>query len=309
MELIRGVHNIRTRHFGCVMTIGNFDGVHKGHRAVLAGLKADAERLGLPSTVLLFEPQPQEFFAKSKAPARLTPLRDKLQLLSECGIERVVCINFNQRFAGMSAESFIEQVIVTKLGVRALTVGDDFRFGHARRGDYAMLVDAAKKFAFSVKNTQSMKQHDCRISSTAIRQALADNDFDGVQLMLGRAYMIRGKVRHGWKKGRTLGFPTANIALKRQVAPLLGVFSVKVYNQQGEQFFGVANIGVKPTFKGSLTLLEVHIFDFEESIYGEILSVQPLTKLRDEIKFDTFSALITQIEKDVNVAKQSFGLN
>ena len=172
MELIRGIHNIRDKHKGCVLTIGNYDGVHLGHQAVIKGLIHDAERLGLPSTVMIFEPQPQEYFSKCKAPARLTRLRDKLKLLANLGVERVISVNFNAKFAGQSAAEFINDVLINKLGVAALTVGDDFRFGKGREGDYEMLTHSAKTHNIEVKNTQSLRQKDCRVSSTAVRNAL-----------------------------------------------------------------------------------------------------------------------------------------
>lgn len=309
MELIRGLHNIRQQHYGCVMTIGNFDGVHLGHRQVLAGLVNDAKSLGLPSTVMLFEPQPQEFFAKQNAPARLTLLREKLALLASAGVDRVVCVNFNADFANMDAEYFVSHIINQKLGVRALTVGDDFRFGHQRKGDFELLRHYAKKLDFTVKSTQSFHQHNCRVSSTEIRKALQLGDFTLAKTMLGHSYTMSGRVQHGWKKGRELGFPTANIATKRLVSPLKGVYAVNITLANNDTYFGVANIGVKPTFNGQHTLLEAHIFNFSHTIYGDKLVVEPVMKIRDEQKFDTFLALTEQIKQDVAKAKAYFGLN
>lgn len=307
MELIRGIHNIRDKHKGCVLTIGNFDGVHLGHQSVISGLINDAKTHNLPSTVMVFEPQPQEYFAKDKAPARLTKLRDKLAKFKQLGVERVICINFNAKFAQFDAQQFIINVLVNKLGVKALTVGDDFRFGYKRTGDFAMLERVGAQYDFTVKSTASFRKLACRVSSTAIRQALTEANFEHAEAMLGTRYSMVGKVSHGWKKGRELGFPTANVPLKRQVSPLSGVYCVKVLIANKE-FFGVANIGVKPTFNGSRSLLEAHLFNTDQDLYGQIIEVEPVYKLRDEKKFDSFTDLTAQIAKDVDLAKAYFNL-
>ncbi|TMO64544.1 bifunctional riboflavin kinase/FAD synthetase [Pseudoalteromonas aurantia] len=305
MQLIRGIHNIRPHHFGCVLTIGNFDGVHLGHVEVLKGLVQDSKRYNLPSTVMLFERQPQEFFAKDKAPARLTRLRDKLALLAKLDIDRVICVSFTQQFAQQSAEYFVEHILAEKLGVKALTVGDDFKFGHARRGDFNMLKEIGESVSMHVKSTASLRRDDCRVSSTLIRAALAKGDLDTAHRMLGHTYTIAGRVIHGWKKGRELGFRTANIALKRQVIPVQGVFAVRV-NLNGKQYKGVANVGTKPTLNGTKALLEVHLFDFNQDVYGHFMQVELVKKLRDEQKFDTLLQLTAQIATDVADAKQCF---
>ncbi|GAA79327.1 riboflavin kinase / FMN adenylyltransferase [Pseudoalteromonas sp. BSi20495] len=283
MELIRGIHNIRPHHFGCVLTIGNFDGVHLGHAEVLKGLLIDAKAHSLPSTVMLFEPQPQEFFAKNNAPARLTRLRDKLRLLSDLGIERVICISFNQQFANMHAEQFVNEILIKKLGVKALTVGDDFKFGKQRQGNFALLASIGTQAGMDVKSTASFRQLNARVSSTLIRDALASGDLASAKIMLGHDYAISGRVIHGWKRGRELGFRTANIALKRQVCPVNGVFAVQA-TIAGKQIFGVANVGNKPTFNGTRALLEVHLFDFAQDIYGQFMHVELIKKLRNEKK-------------------------
>ncbi|KAF7774271.1 riboflavin kinase / FMN adenylyltransferase [Pseudoalteromonas citrea] len=305
MQLIRGIHNIRPHHFGCVLTIGNFDGVHLGHVEVLKGLVQDSKRYNLPSTVMLFERQPQEFFAKDKAPARLTRLRDKLALLAKLNIDRVICVSFTQQFAQQSAEYFVQHILAEKLGVKALTVGDDFKFGHARRGDFNMLKEIGESVSMHVKSTASLRRDDCRVSSTLIRAALAKGDLDTAHQMLGHTYAIAGRVIHGWKKGRELGFRTANIALKRQVIPVQGVFAVRV-NLNGKQYKGVANVGTKPTLNGTKALLEVHLFDFNQDVYGHFMQVELVKKLRNEQKFDTLPQLTAQIATDVADAKQCF---
>ena len=305
MELIRGIHNIARRHRGCVLTIGNFDGVHLGHQEVLNGLKSRANSLGLASTVMTFEPHPQELFLGQQAPARLSRLREKLRLLENYDIDRLLCVRFNQQFATLSAPEFIEQLLVNKLGVKFLVVGDDFRFGHDRTGDYNMLVKAGQQYDFEVVSTQSLKLANARISSTLIRQKLAAGEIATAQKMLGHPYTISGRVRHGDKKGRTIGFPTANIALERKVSPLHGVYAVEVV-LDGVSYSGVANIGQRPTVNGSRMQLEIHLFDFQGDIYGEAIDTQVMHKIRDEFKFDSFEQLKQQIAKDAVEAKAFF---
>ncbi|MCF7355227.1 bifunctional riboflavin kinase/FAD synthetase [Vibrio sp. CK2-1] len=313
MELIRGIHNIQAHHSGCVLSIGNFDGVHLGHQKVLKQLCEHAETLGLPSVVMTFEPQPMEFFAKQAAPARLTRLRDKFAQLSKCKIDRLLCVNFNQKFANLSPEDFISELLVKKLGVKFLVVGDDFCFGKNRQGSFSDLQKAADKYGFQVVNTQSFcmpariaQQADSavRVSSTAIRQALASDDLASAATMLGRDYSINGRVSHGRKLGRTIGFPTANIPLKRNVSPVSGVYVVKVVGADDNAVIGgVANVGNRPTVNGVRQQLEVHLFDFKNNLYGKQLEVVLLHKIRDEQKFDSFELLKQQIELDAQVAR------
>ena len=303
MELIRGIHNIRPRHHGCVLTIGNFDGVHQGHQAVLEQVRAQAKRLGLPSMVMTFEPQPMEFFGHDKAPARLTRLRDKYVQLNKLHIDRLLCVNFNQRFASMSPSHFIRDLLVERLGVKFLVVGDDFCFGRNRQGNFAMLQQAGKHFGFDVVSTQSFCVEQTRVSSTAIRQALKADHLSEAAQMLGRDYSISGRVSHGRKLGRTIGFPTANIPLKRCVSPVSGVYVVQVLGIQGEPLGGVANIGQRPTVNGVRQQLEVHLFDFTGDLYGQQLEIVLLHKLRDERKFESFDALKQQIELDAETAR------
>ncbi|MGB0833809.1 MAG: bifunctional riboflavin kinase/FAD synthetase [Psychrobium sp.] len=308
MQLIRGIHNIDTQTSGCVLTIGNFDGVHLGHQEVLNGLKQQAKVLSLPSTVMTFEPQPQELFNGDEAPARLSRLRDKLSLLAQYDIERLLCVRFDSKFSAMSANDFVEQLLVEKLGVKFLVVGDDFRFGYKRQGDFKMLVAAGKKHGFEVVSTQSLKVSNHRVSSTLIREKLKSGDVEAAEEMLGHPFVISGRVRHGDKKGRTIGFPTANIALDRKVSPVQGVFAVEV-TLDGKAYQGVANIGKRPTVNGHRIQLEIHLFEFSGDIYGKCLDTRVLTKIRDEKKFDSFDLLKQQIEKDVIAAKAFFGKN
>lgn len=303
MELIRGIHNIKPRHKGCVLTIGNFDGVHLGHQQVLKQVSQQAQKMGLPTMVMTFEPQPMEFFARNKAPARLTRLRDKIVQLEKLDIQRLLCVNFNANFSSMSAEGFIRDLVVAQLDVKFLVVGDDFCFGKGRKGNFEMLKSAGEEFGFEVVSTQSFKMDQLRVSSTAIREALATDNFSHAEKMLGRPYSINGRVSHGRKLGRTIGFPTANIPLKRCVSPVSGVYVVEVNGIDGSVYGGVANIGQRPTVDGIRQQLEVHLFDFNSNLYGKQLEVSLLHKLRDEIKFDSLDALTAQIELDAEAAR------
>ena len=303
MELVHGLHNLRDKHRGCVLTIGKFDGVHLGHKAVLSQLIEQARQRNLPATVMVFEPQPEEVFFPDSAPARLSTLRDKYEALSAIGIDRLICVKFNPTFASQSPQTFTEDLLVDTLGVKFLVVGDDFRFGKQRAGDFDMLVAAGERHGFSVVNTKSMRMADCRVSSTAIREALQQGDFEQANAMLGSPFCITGKVVHGEKRGRTIGFPTANVLLKRLNTPLNGVFAVQV-TVADKTFGGVANIGHRPTVNGTRSQLEVHVFDFSGNLYGQRIRVQPVAKLREEIKFESFETLKLQIVQDASQAEK-----
>ncbi|EOB2574423.1 bifunctional riboflavin kinase/FAD synthetase [Vibrio fluvialis] len=303
MELIRGIHNIKPRHHGCVLTIGNFDGVHLGHQQVLVQVSERAKSLNLPSVVMTFEPQPMELFLKDKAPARLTRLRDKFVQLGKLDIDRLLCVNFNHHFANLDAQAFIRDLLVTRLGVKFLVVGDDFCFGQGRKGNFAMLEQAGREYGFEVVSTQSFCLQKLRVSSTAIREALAADELAVAADMLGRDYSISGRVSHGRKLGRTIGFPTANIPLKRCVSPVSGVYVVEAYGLGEQPVGGVANIGQRPTVNGVRQQLEVHLFDFHGNLYGKQLEVALLHKLRNEHKFESFEALKQQIELDAEAAR------
>lgn len=304
MELIRGIHNIRDRHRGCVLTIGNFDGVHLGHREVLCRVVEKARELGLPSTVMLFEPQPRELFTGDKAPARLTRLRDKYVQLAKLGVERLVVVNFNAKFAAISPYDFVHRLLAEQLGVKFLVVGDDFRFGAKRQGDFCYLQQQAESAGFEVVSTDSFTVSAQRVSSTAIRFALAGGDQTGAEKMLGHPYSISGRVSHGKKLGRTIGFPTANVPLKRRVSPVSGVYVVRVGGiEQGQWLGGVANVGTRPTVGGVRQQLEVHLFDLERDLYGLHIEVQLLHKLRDEMKFGSVDELKAQIGIDAQTAR------
>jgi riboflavin kinase/FMN adenylyltransferase len=309
MRLIRGLHNLRPRDRGCVATIGNFDGVHLGHRAVFQRLLARGRTLGLPATVIVFEPQPLEHFAPESAPARLTRLREKLKAIGECGIQRVLVLEFGPRLAAMEAPEFVQRLLLDGLGVRYLLVGDDFRFGRGRAGDYRLLRAMGHEAAvcgghgFEVENLHTITHDAERISSTRIREALDRGDLEGARQLLGRPYSIQGRVAHGEKRGRGIGFPTANIDLHRRESPVRGVFAVMVHGLGDSARPAVANVGTRPTVNGRGYRLEVHLFDFDRTIYGRHLEVELRLKLRDERRFESFDALRHQIALDAAAAR------
>ena len=301
MQVFRGIP-ARASH-STVLTIGNFDGVHRGHRALLARLTGLAKQAGLPAAVMTFEPNPREFFAPQSAPARLASLREKLQLLAECGVDQAYVCAFNKRFAALTADAFVERIVLG-LGVRHLMIGDDFRFGKGRSGDFALLQQAGKEHGFGVEAMETLVHEGERVSSSAVREALDAGDLEHAERLLGRPYCISGRVIHGQKLGRKLGYATANIQLKRLKAPLSGIFVVTVDGIGARQYEGVASLGVRPTVSASgKPTLEVYIFDFEGDLYRAHLRVNFLHKLRDEAKFDSLDALQSQIARDVADAK------
>jgi len=309
MQLVRGLHNLRPKHRGCVATIGNFDGVHLGHQSVFRHLLEKGAGMQLPTTVITFEPQPREFFQGPAAPARLTRLREKLQAIQEVGVERVVVLEFNTRLAAMPAERFVEELLVDGLGTRFLSVGDDFRFGSGRQGDFGLLQRMGRDHGFEVENMNTYRLDADRVSSTRIRELLTQGDFATANQYLGRPYRICGRIGHGDKRGRSIGFPTLNVNLHRRVSPLHGVYAVRVAGLEAESVPGVANIGVRPTVEGDTRyLLEVHLFGFDRSVYGEHISVEFVRKLRDEQRFESFEALRRQILLDADAAKTILGV-
>jgi len=306
MEFIRGQHNLRARHHGCVATIGNFDGVHLGHQAIFRQLAEKAAVFNLPTVVILFEPQPQEFFQPGGSPPRLMRLREKLLALAEYGIDRVFCLKFDRRLANTAAQDFIQELLVARLGVRFLVVGDDFRFGYKRQGDFALLCRAGGEHGFQVVNTHSFIVDGSRVSSTRIRETLRNGDLDLAQRLLGRPYAICGRVVHGDKRGRQLGYPTANIYLHRDITPLAGVYVVEVLGVGPQPVSGVANVGRRPTVQGTRDQLEVHLFDFQQDIYGRHVKVNFLAHVRPERRFESLDALRTQINQDAQHAQAFF---
>jgi riboflavin kinase/FMN adenylyltransferase len=310
MRLLRGLYNPGPESGQCVATIGNFDGVHRGHQAILSQLRQQAGRLGLPALVIIFEPQPLEFFHPDSAPPRLMSLREKYVELSRQGIDYLFCLRFDHTLSGLSAVAFVQRILVQHLGIRHLVVGDDFRFGDARTGDFSLLRELGEQYGFSVENTHTIRADGSessarfdRISSTAIRHALAAADLVSATNLLGRPYRISGRVVPGAQLGRQLGFPTANVALRRRRVALQGVFLVRVQLASGTSHFGMANIGVKPTVDGRVASLEVHLFDFSAALYGQHISVEFLNRVREERRFESLQALQQQIARDVEAGR------
>ncbi len=291
----------------CALSIGNFDGVHRGHQAMLARLKAAAAERGLPAALMTFEPHPREVFTPELAPARLTSLREKIELFKQHGIDRLVLVHFSQRFAGLSPQDFIQQILLDGVQARWILIGDDFRFGAKRAGDLALLRQAGIQQGFAVESLDSVLVDGERVSSTAVREALAQGDMAKATRLLGRPYSISGRVVHGDKLGKELGFPTANVQMKHNKPPLAGIFAVELAGLDGHCLQGVASLGVRPTVKiNGVATLEVHVFDFHERIYGAHVRVDFLHKLRDEEKFPDLPTLIAQIGRDVTEAKNYF---
>lgn len=307
MELIRGLHNLRPRHRGCVATIGAFDGVHRGHQAVIGEVLTRARECGLPATVIVFEPLPREYFAPVQAPPRLMSFREKVPVLRELGVDRLLRIHFDRRFSVIRATDFIREVWVEGLGARHIVVGDDVHFGRGREGNIQLLREWGERFGFSVGSTSTVSLADERVSSTRLRALLMDGDFESAERLLGRPYSMAGKVVVGKRLGATIGVPTANLELRRLRAPLAGVYAVEVRGLGPEPLPGVANVGTRPTVAdGTKANLEVHILDFGQNIYRRTIDVVFRKRLRDERRFDSLDALKTQIATDIAAARAFF---
>jgi riboflavin kinase/FMN adenylyltransferase len=304
MQILRGLHSTGIQ--SVAVTIGNFDGVHLGHQALLNELRAAAQTRGLQTAVVIFEPHPREFFTPQQAPARLTSLREKLELFSTMGVDRVHICRFDEMFAQETAADFIN-ALHEKLHARFVLIGDDFRFGSGRAGDFALVQKIGEERGFEVAAVHSVLHEGVRISSTAIRAALAAGRIRVAREYLGRPYSISGRVVHGDGMGRKLGFPTANIQLKHNLPPLKGIYVVLVHAEGLGVLQGVASLGVRPTLKQDAKhVLEVHLFEFAQQIYGKHLRVEFLQKLRDEERFNGLEALTRQIASDVENAKRWF---
>jgi len=308
MQVTHG--NIRPDGKPVALTIGNFDGVHLGHRAMLQRLAEKARELKVACSVLTFEPHPREFFAPAAAPSRLSRLREKLELIAAAGIDRTHVLRFGASLAALPAERFIDEMLVRALGVRWLLVGRDFRFGAKRAGDFALLEAAAGKSGFGLEAMADVRVEGERVSSSRVRAALAEADLAAAEQLLGRPYMMSGRVAHGEKLGRTLGCPTANIILRRKPA-LAGIFAVEVELEETQaRRQGVASVGRRPTVqKDAAPLLEVHLFDWQGDLYGRHLRVAFRNKLRDEQKYDSMDALRAAIAQDMKHARAWFKNN
>jgi riboflavin kinase/FMN adenylyltransferase len=306
MKLIRGLHNLTQPISASVVTIGNFDGIHLGHQHVLEQLKEAAIQHNLPSTVIIFEPQPIEFFAPGRAPKRLSRFREKLVYLKSRQIDNLLCLKFNHDLAELYAQDFVQQILVERLNTRHLVIGDDFRFGKNRSGDFKYLKDCGEQYGFAVEHTGTLLIDGTRVSSTRIRECIQNDDFERAAELLGRPYSLSGKVSHGQKLGRELGFPTINIKMGDNTLIVKGIFAVSVKGIDNRVLQGVASIGTRPTVNGVDTILEVFILDFNQDVYGYCVDVEFLHKIRDEEKFESLEVLSAHIAQDTIKAKQYF---
>lgn len=303
MELVRGLHNLRAEHRGCAVTIGNFDGVHLGHQATLGRLREHAQHTGMPATVLTFEPAPREFLSPASAPARLTRLREKLVLLRREQVDRCVVLHFNSRLQRVRGSEFVSELLRGRLDARRVVVGHDFRFGFRGEADVGLLRSAAVAGEFEVDVVEPLLLEGERVSSSAVREALAHGDLDHAARLLGRRYSMQGRVMEGEKLGRKLGFPTANIRLHRRLAPLGGIFAVRVLGAGPQPMPGVASLGTRPTINGTESLLEAHIFDFDGDLYRRYLEVEFVAKIREERKFASLETMVVQMHDDARRAR------
>ena len=310
MHLIRGLSHLEPFKNGCVLTIGNFDGLHLGHRTVIKKLAERGEALGLPVVIMIFEPQPLEYFLGDNAPSRLMRLREKVIEFAKLPVDNLLIVRFNRYFANCDAEQFIDDILIKKLNVKHLVIWDDFHFGKARRGNFAMLKEKGALYGFNVEDTGSYQIAGLRTSSTLIRDALGEGDLAQAEKLLGHCYSVCGRVAHGDKLGRTIGYPTANIRMFRKNTPVNGVFAVIMTGIDGLEFEGVANVGTRPTVNGgSKVILETYLFDFDKDIYGRYVEVHFKQKIRDEVRFQSLEQLKAQIEKDVVETKKIFALS
>ena len=320
MQIFRGFHHPGIAP-ACALTIGNFDGVHRGHQAMLALLNSEARHRGVPSCVMTFEPHPRDYFAAVQrkpelAPARIATLRDKLTELAHCGVDQCVVLPFGAALSSLTPQAFIDEVLLRGLGVKYVLVGDDFRFGARRAGDYAMLDAAGQARGFDVARMNSYEVHGLRVSSSAVREALGRGDMDAAAALLGRPYSISGHVVHGRKLGRELGFKTLNLRFSHWNPAAGGIFAVQVHGLGPQPLPGVANMGIRPSLdpddvNGGRVLLETHCLEWPDGLgpegaYGKIIRVDLLHKLHDELKYDSLDALTVGIRKDCDDARAYF---
>lgn len=303
MELVRGLHNLRARHRGCVLTVGAFDGIHRGHQEMIRIVREQAARCSLTATVLSFEPMPREFFARGEPPARLTRLREKVAAFQMYGVERFVCARFDERLRSMEPEAFIREVLHDALGVAHIVVGHDFKFARNLTGNVETLRQAGAHCGFGVTEVPPFELHGERVSSSRVREALGIGDLAHAARLLGRPYRMTGKVVHGGKLGRSLGFPTANLRLHRRATPLAGVFAARVSGCGLKDAPAVASLGTRPAVDGKELLLEAHVFDFAGDLYRQYLHVDFIARLRDERWFPDLNALVEQMHEDARLAR------
>jgi riboflavin kinase/FMN adenylyltransferase len=290
---------------GSVVTIGAYDGLHLGHEQLLARVNAAAAEKGLPAVVMSFEPTPKEYFSSSNPPARLMRFREKFEALADHGIDLFYCPRFDRRMRDISADDFIRRILVHGLGARHIVIGDDFRFAARREGTLEHLQRAGRALDYAVEQVPSVIVDGVRVSSTSVREALADGQLPTATALLGRPYRMSGKVVMGEKIGRTLGYPTANVDLRRKQSAVMGIFAVQVHGLAGGAKDAVASVGSRPTFNGAKPLLEVHIFDFDDDIYGEYIHVDFVARLRGQVKYDDVEELVAQMHRDADNAKSA----
>lgn len=302
MKLIRGLNSFNINSSGCVATIGNFDGLHLGHQRIISTLKNKAIDMKLPLAIISFEPLPAEYFMP-EPPARIYPMRDKIRLLQTLGVDHYLCLQFNSAFASQKPEDFVKNVLLDKLRVKYLAVGDDFRFGYQRKGDFQLLQRIGESAGMMVVDTPTCKINDKRVSSTRIRKHLEAGEIQQANHLLGANYQLSGRVRHGDKRGRTIGFPTLNLKMPSHIAARRGVYAVNVYGLGKSAIKGVANLGTRPTVKGIENRLETHLFDFDADVYGQYICVELVKFIRGEKCFDDFEILKAQILDDAKQAR------
>ncbi len=306
MKFINDLKSLRQNQPACVATIGNFDGLHLGHQAILGNLKQKARELNLPLTVISFEPLPTEYFM-IEPPARIYPLRDKIKRLASMGVDNFLCLKFSAELASTDPTDFIESILINSLNVKYLSVGDDFRFGYKRGGGFKLLQKVGEIHGMTVEDTKTQIQQGERISSTRIRKALSKGDIETANSLLGHSYQLNGRIRHGDKRGRTIGFPTINMKVPEHIAPQQGVYAVKVHGLGKAHLDGVSNLGMRPTVNGTENRLETHIFNFDGDVYGKYISIELKEFIREEQRFENFEDLKMQINIDAGVAKTILG--
>jgi riboflavin kinase/FMN adenylyltransferase len=311
MRLVRHINEMpfETISGGTIVTIGAYDGLHLGHAQLLERVKTASRKLGLPSVVMSFEPMPREFFATTSPPARLMRFREKFEALEARGIDLFYCPQFDKQMRDIPVDGFIRRILIHGLCARHIVVGDDFQFARRREGTLVHLQQAGVPLDFSVEQVPSIVVDDIRVSSTAIREALGSADLQQATALLGRPYRMSGKIVLGDKVGRTLGYPTANVDLRRRQSPVMGIFAVRVHGLEGGPRDAVASVGTRPTFDGTKPLLEVHIFDFDEEIYGQYIHVDFVARLRGEVKYDQVEELVAQMHRDADNARSILATN
>ncbi|QCI15841.1 bifunctional riboflavin kinase/FAD synthetase [Buchnera aphidicola] len=313
MKLIRGIHNLKEINSNSVVTIGNFDGIHLGHQKLFFNTKKIGQKYDLKTIIILFEPQPLEFLKKHDAPVRITQFREKIKRIISYNFDKILCIKFNKYFSSLSPEDFIINILINKLHMKFIVVGNDFKFGFQRNGNIAILKKLGEKYQFKIIKIKPLYKNNIKVSSTNIRKALSENNIKLASLFLGRLFSIYGKVIHGNAIGRTIGYPTANILLNKNFLLNKGVYAVKIsfFLNSNKKYIGISNIGIKPSFLKSNEniYLEVHLFNININLYRKDIEVFIYKKIRNEKTFNSKEELQNQIFKDVEIVKKYFNNN